>query len=113
MTVVAMLQKITVIQMLLWKLMLLMKLSLIWMLSYTPVCSRNYDHFTYILSAQTNNLPLPTGSWKSCQQKTDLLITLGGDGTILHATSMLSHGPVPPVLSFSLGTLGFLLPFGT
>jgi NAD kinase len=41
----------------------------------------------------------------------DLIITLGGDGTILHANSMFNTGPVPPVLSFSLGTLGFLLPF--
>ncbi|EUC57491.1 NADH kinase [Rhizoctonia solani AG-3 Rhs1AP] len=41
----------------------------------------------------------------------DLIITLGGDGTILHANSMFNTGPVPPVLSFSMGTLGFLLPF--
>ncbi|ELU36758.1 NADH kinase [Rhizoctonia solani AG-1 IA] len=32
----------------------------------------------------------------------DLIITLGGDGTILHANSMFNTGPVPPVLSFSL-----------
>jgi NADH kinase len=41
----------------------------------------------------------------------DLVLTLGGDGTILHASSLFRAGPVPPVLSFSLGTLGFLLPF--
>jgi NADH kinase len=42
-------------------------------------------------------------------QKTDLLITLGGDGTILHAASMFSTSKrVPPVLSFAMGTLGFL-----
>ncbi|KAG9126167.1 NADH kinase pos5 [Ceratobasidium sp. 392] len=41
----------------------------------------------------------------------DLIITLGGDGTILHASSLFNTGPVPPVLSFSMGTLGFLLPF--
>ncbi|KAG1716202.1 hypothetical protein ID866_942 [Astraeus odoratus] len=41
----------------------------------------------------------------------DLVVTLGGDGTILHAASLFSHGAVPPVLSFSMGTLGFLLPF--
>ncbi|KIK61049.1 hypothetical protein GYMLUDRAFT_43147 [Collybiopsis luxurians FD-317 M1] len=41
----------------------------------------------------------------------DLVVTLGGDGTILHASSLFSSGAVPPVLSFSLGTLGFLLPF--
>lgn len=41
----------------------------------------------------------------------DLVVTLGGDGTILHASSLFSAGAVPPVLSFSMGTLGFLLPF--
>jgi len=41
----------------------------------------------------------------------DLIITLGGDGTILHASSLFKVGAVPPVLSFSMGTLGFLLPF--
>jgi NADH kinase len=41
----------------------------------------------------------------------DLVITLGGDGTILHASSLFKTGVVPPVLSFSMGTLGFLLPF--
>lgn len=41
----------------------------------------------------------------------DLVITLGGDGTILHASSLFKSGEVPPVLSFSMGTLGFLLPF--
>lgn len=46
-------------------------------------------------------------------EKIDLVVTLGGDGTILHASSLFSSGAVPPVLSFSLGTLGFLLPFRT
>ncbi|KAL0955985.1 hypothetical protein HGRIS_002164 [Hohenbuehelia grisea] len=44
-------------------------------------------------------------------QPIDLVVTLGGDGTILHASSLFSAGAVPPVLSFSMGTLGFLLPF--
>ncbi|KAG8894138.1 hypothetical protein FRB99_001486, partial [Tulasnella sp. 403] len=43
--------------------------------------------------------------------KINLIITLGGDGTILHASSLFRESSVPPVLSFSLGTLGFLLPF--
>lgn len=35
--------------------------------------------------------------------------TLGGDGTILHASSLFSTVlNVPPILSFSMGTLGFL-----
>jgi len=44
-------------------------------------------------------------------EKIDLIVTLGGDGTILHASSLFKSSEVPPVLSFSMGTLGFLLPF--
>ncbi|EFX02607.1 NAD+ kinase [Grosmannia clavigera kw1407] len=40
----------------------------------------------------------------------DLVITLGGDGTVLF-TSWLFQRIVPPVLSFSLGSLGFLTTF--
>nr|KAJ3420504.1 NADH kinase pos5 [Polyrhizophydium stewartii] len=40
----------------------------------------------------------------------DFVVTLGGDGTILHAASLFPKH-VPPILSFSLGSLGFLLPF--
>ncbi|EPS35305.1 hypothetical protein H072_11335 [Dactylellina haptotyla CBS 200.50] len=44
--------------------------------------------------------------------KTSLTVTFGGDGTILHAASIFSTSPVvPPLLSFSLGTLGFLGPW--
>lgn len=39
----------------------------------------------------------------------DLAVTLGGDGTILHASSLFASSQnVPPMLSFSMGTLGFL-----
>ncbi|GBC22842.2 uncharacterized protein OCT59_027011 [Rhizophagus irregularis] len=40
----------------------------------------------------------------------DFVITIGGDGTILHVSSLFNQC-VPPVISFSMGTLGFLLPF--
>ena len=40
----------------------------------------------------------------------DFVITLGGDGTVLY-TSWLFQRIVPPVLSFSLGSLGFLTKF--
>lgn len=43
-------------------------------------------------------------------EKFDLVITLGGDGTVLF-TSWLFQRIVPPVLSFSLGSLGFLTTF--
>ena len=40
----------------------------------------------------------------------DLVMTLGGDGTVLFASSIFQQH-VPPVLSFSLGSLGFLTNF--
>jgi NAD+ kinase len=40
----------------------------------------------------------------------DFVITLGGDGTVLYA-SWLFQRIVPPVLSFSLGSLGFMTKF--
>lgn len=43
-------------------------------------------------------------------QTFDVCITLGGDGTLLYA-SWLFQRIVPPVLSFSLGSLGFLTKF--
>ncbi|KAF2225370.1 NADH kinase-like protein POS5 [Elsinoe ampelina] len=43
------------------------------------------------------------------RSKVDLITTLGGDGTILHAASLFATASsVPPILSFSMGTLGFL-----
>lgn len=43
------------------------------------------------------------------QDKVDVTSTLGGDGTILHASSLFASAlRVPPILSFSMGTLGFL-----
>uniref|UniRef100_A0A1D2A851 NAD kinase 2, chloroplastic n=1 Tax=Auxenochlorella protothecoides TaxID=3075 RepID=A0A1D2A851_AUXPR len=43
----------------------------------------------------------------------DLCITLGGDGTVLHLASLFADDarPIPPVISFAMGTLGFLTPF--
>ncbi|KAI0343395.1 ATP-NAD kinase [Trametopsis cervina] len=60
-----------------------------------------------------NDRPDGAEPWKPGPEadKIDLIVTLGGDGTILHASSLFKTGEVPPVLSFSMGTLGFLLPF--
>ena len=44
-------------------------------------------------------------------QQVDLGIALGGDGTMLRLSSLIqSYHNTPRVASFSLGTLGFLLP---
>ncbi|KAI1637603.1 ATP-NAD kinase-like domain-containing protein [Biscogniauxia mediterranea] len=57
------------------------------------------------------SLPFPiyTSDPNHFPSKVDLVTTLGGDGTILRAASIFSlHESVPPILSFSMGTLGFL-----
>ena len=40
----------------------------------------------------------------------DLVVTVGGDGLVLHLSHMF-QGPMPPVMSFAMGSLGFLTPF--
>ena len=40
-------------------------------------------------------------------EEIDFVICLGGDGTLLYATSLFQHS-MPPVISFHLGSLGFL-----
>ncbi|XP_032903786.1 NAD kinase isoform X1 [Amblyraja radiata] len=40
----------------------------------------------------------------------DFIICLGGDGTLLYASSLFQDS-VPPVIAFHLGSLGFLTPF--
>lgn len=44
------------------------------------------------------------------EKRIDLVITVGGDGTLTWAVSLF-HGAMPPVLSFAAGSLGFLTPF--
>ncbi|XXG99555.1 Putative amidase [Hypoxylon texense] len=64
-----------------------------------------------IASAIHESLPFPiyTSDASRFPEKIDLVATLGGDGTILRAASLFSlHASVPPILSFSMGTLGFL-----
>ena len=46
---------------------------------------------------------IPQEDWGSI----DIIVSLGGDGVILYA-SKLFQGPVPPLLGFHFGSLGFL-----
>ncbi|OLL24002.1 NADH kinase pos5, mitochondrial [Neolecta irregularis DAH-3] len=55
--------------------------------------------------------PPPHSAVSEYNRIVDAVVTFGGDGTVLHASSLFSKCRMPPVLSFSLGTLGFLLPF--
>ena len=64
-------------------------------------------------NAQPDHPHMPTydsNEESNLSDKIDLIITLGGDGTILHVGKMFQN-KIPPVLSFSLGSLGFLLSF--
>ena len=42
--------------------------------------------------------------------KIDFVVCLGGDGTLLYASSLFQQS-VPPIMAFHLGSLGFLAPF--
>mmetsp|Transcript_27427 Transcript_27427/g.59970 ORF Transcript_27427/g.59970 Transcript_27427/m.59970 type:complete len:515 (-) Transcript_27427:203-1747(-) len=44
------------------------------------------------------------------EQSIDLVITIGGDGTLTWAVSLFGAG-MPPLMSFAAGSLGFLTPF--
>lgn len=48
-------------------------------------------------------------SWVA--EELDLVITLGGDGTVLWTCSMFANGAVPPIVPFAMGSLGFMTPF--
>lgn len=50
--------------------------------------------------------------WEECQTNIDFVISLGGDGTVLWVSSLFKKS-VPPVISFAMGSLGFLTPFDT
>ena len=41
----------------------------------------------------------------------DAAATLGGDGTLLWACKMAGAAPVPPIVPFAMGSLGFMTPF--
>ncbi|RKF53898.1 NADH kinase pos5, mitochondrial [Golovinomyces cichoracearum] len=65
------------------------------------VAKQIHDKFNFPIYATDSSSKIPL--------KVDLTTTLGGDGTILHAASIFNTSThVPPILSFSLGTLGFL-----
>lgn len=68
----------------------------------TEELGSNLQHDVYVPDSR------PSES-STYHDKVDLIVTFGGDGTILHAASLFTTASsVPPVLSFSMGTLGFL-----
>eukprot|EP00898_Chlorokybus_atmophyticus_P008844 jgi/Chlat1/8961/Chrsp94S08332 len=49
----------------------------------------------------------PEQEQQDLHERIDVVVCLGGDGVILHASNLFASA-VPPVLSFNLGSLGFL-----
>lgn len=87
------------------------------LIEYTKHIHSNYENVSLIfepkVAAQLHkefNFPIYTTSTTGdLARKIDMTTTLGGDGTILHASSLFATElHVPPILSFSMGTLGFL-----
>ncbi|KAK8801996.1 hypothetical protein WA158_006391 [Blastocystis sp. Blastoise] len=71
----------------------------------------------YVEPAVFNTLPPNTfaKTWtvdtvSMLENTIDFVVTLGGDGTLLTINSLFLQS-VPPVISFAMGTLGFLTPF--
>jgi NADH kinase len=88
-------------------------------LEYAKHIRSTYPAISLILDPQAASdihdfLPFPIytvtdGNKAAYHDKVDFVSTLGGDGTILHASALFaSSSIVPPILSFSMGTLGFL-----
>ncbi|QSZ34949.1 hypothetical protein DSL72_007811 [Monilinia vaccinii-corymbosi] len=87
------------------------------LLEYAKHIHSNYSNSALIFEQKVaesihDSLPFPmytTNLPSLFPNKVDMVTTLGGDGTILHASSLFSTTRhVPPILSFSMGTLGFL-----
>jgi len=93
------------------------------LLEYVTHLHTTYPSINIILEPESaseihEQLPFPVYTYASAPKnstpqhlsdKTDLVCTLGGDGTILRASSLFSHAAtVPPILSFAMGTIGFL-----
>lgn len=90
-------------------------------LAFASHIHSTYPSINIILQPDAANemhtrLPFPVYTYskgvsvsRCLSDKTDMVCTLGGDGTLLRASSLFSHAEsVPPVLSFAMGTLGFL-----
>jgi len=68
-----------------------------------PSAEEEFKDFPDIEALKPAELPLTCAS-------VDFIISLGGDGLLLHINSLFGD-KVPPVLAFFCGTLGFLTPF--
>ena len=69
-------------------------------------------HACAVAGAPPGSLPervtVPDERLRDCE----LLVVLGGDGTLLHAADLVADHGVP-ILGVNLGHLGFITPFGS
>ena len=67
---------------------------------------------SYIMSERSKlTKELNTAFDTTMKNNIDYIITLGGDGTILWAAKQFNTGPVPPMITFAQGSLGFMCNF--
>ena len=68
------------------------------------------DSTSDVSEAETPAATADATSSSSSSSPVDLVVTIGGDGLLMHANSIF-QGAAPPILSLSGGSLGFLAPF--
>ncbi|GFP89848.1 NAD kinase 2 chloroplastic [Phtheirospermum japonicum] len=101
-------------QMLLWKstpktVLLLKKLGKELMEEAKEVASFLYyqEKMNVLVEPEVHDVFARIPGFGDLHERVDLVACLGGDGVILHASNLF-RGAVPPVVSFNLGSLGFL-----
>jgi NAD+ kinase len=62
---------------------------------------------TYVRQFLTNKGVEVLGDEGRIAQESDLVVVLGGDGTLIHAAALLAGRPVP-ILGINMGSLGFM-----
>lgn len=72
----------------------------------TAMVEANYDHHLQSLHKLSLGLPLFV-NYDDIREKTEILISLGGDGTILEALTFVKDTETP-ILGINFGRLGFL-----
>src|SRR5881628_1464935 len=60
-----------------------------------------------LVEAEANVKGVPTSPGCDLAARADLLVVLGGDGTLIHAAGLCNQREVP-ILGVNMGTLGFL-----
>lgn len=77
----------------------------------------NEKNLNVIVEPQVQNQALANGLYldtfstpEALPGKVDFVVCLGGDGLILHVSTLFKNS-TPPVISFNMGSLGFLTPF--